>query len=651
MCGIAGFIFRGRETAEAELRAWAGRMAEALIHRGPDDSGVWVDAEAGLGFGFRRLAILDLSPEGHQPMMSACGRYVVVFNGEVYNFLDLRRELSARGHAFRGRSDTEVMLAAFSEWGLTQAVQKFVGMFAFALWDCKERTLHLVRDRLGIKPVYYGWNGRTFLFGSELKALRAYPGFVAEIDRDALALYLRYGYIPAPHSIYRGIHKLIPGSILTLDSLSGEREPAPVRYWSAAQVAERGSSDPLLLDEGEAAEGLDDTLRLAVRSRMIADVPLGAFLSGGIDSSTVVAIMQAYSARPVKTFAIGFHEKSHNEAPHAKTVAAYLGTDHTELYVTPEETRAVIPKLPMLYDEPFSDSSQIATFLVSRLARRHVTVSLSGDGGDELFGGYNRYFLARAIWSNVSRLPRLVRRAVARLMTAWEPAEYDRALNWLRLHPNENCHPFSWGDRIHKAAETLALESPDALYHWLVSHWKNPAQVVEGCSEPVTPWSDPRRLESTGCFEQRMMLRDVVSYLPDDILAKVDRASMGVGLEARVPLLDHRVVEFAARIPLPMKIRGRQGKRLLRQVLYRYVPRNLVERPKMGFGVPIGAWLRGPLRGWAEELLEEKRLKREGYLRPPLVRRAWLEHLSGVRNWQSHLWDVLMFQGWLEQWG
>jgi asparagine synthase (glutamine-hydrolysing) len=586
-------------------------------------------------------------------MLSACGRYVVVFNGEVYNFLDLRKELEAKGHRFRARSDTEVMLAAFNEWGVRAAVRRFVGMFAFALWDRQDRALHLVRDRLGIKPLYYGWNGKTFLFGSELKALRAHPDFAPKVNRDALALYLRYGYIPAPHSIYHGIHKLVPGSILTLknECVWGQQAPTPLAYWSAAEVAGRRSSDPLSIDEREAVARLEDALKESVRLRMIADVPLGAFLSGGIDSSTVVAVMQAHSSRPVKTFTIGFHEEGYNEAIHAKAVAAHLGTDHTELYVTPDEARAVIPKLPTLFDEPFSDSSQIPTFLVSELARRYVTVSLSGDGGDELFGGYPRYFMARKIWSSVGFLPRSSRRLIARLITAWKPTQYDRAFGWLRPQPNGKGRALSIGDRIHKGAELLAIESSDALYHRLVSHWKNPEQVVKGSSEPDTPWSGSRRLAATACFEERMMLRDLVSYLPDDILTKVDRASMGVSLEARVPLLDHRVVEFVARVPPSMKIRRGQGKWLLRQVLYRYVPKHLVERPKMGFGVPIGAWLRGPLRDWAEDLLSEGRLKHEGYLHPQRVRQPWLEHLSGHRNWQYHLWDVLMFQGWLARWG
>jgi asparagine synthase (glutamine-hydrolysing) len=652
MCGIAGFISRD-QADEAGLKARASRMAEALIRRGPDDSGVWVDAKAGLGLGFRRLAIIDLSPEGHQPMLSACGRYVMVFNGEVYNFLELRKELEAKGHRFRGRSDTEVMLAAFSEWSVTAAVPKFVGMFAFALWDRQERALHLVRDRLGIKPLCYGWIGKAFVFGSELKALRAHPDFAPEVDRGALALYLRYGYIPAPHSIYRGIHKLVPGSILTLknECSQGQQESTPAPYWSMAEVTAQGSSGPLLIDEREAVARLEDALKESVRLRMIADVPVGAFLSGGIDSSTVVAVMQAHSSRPVKTFTIGFHEDGYNEATHAKAVADHLGTDHTELYVTSDEARAVIPKLATVFDEPFSDSSQIPTFLVSELARRYVTVSLSGDGGDELFGGYPRYFMALKMWSSVGLLHLSSRRIMARLITLWKPSQYDRAIGWLRPRPNGKGRAISIGDRIHKGAELLTVESSDALYQRLVSIWTKPEEIVKGSSEPDTPWSDPRRLAATACFEERMMLRDLLSYLPDDILTKVDRASMGVSLEARVPLLDHRLVEFAARVPSSMKIRGRRGKWLLRQLLYKYVPKKLVERPKMGFGVPIGAWLRSPLRDWAEDSLSERRLKREGYLHPEQVRQRWLEHLSGHRNWQYHLWDILMFQGWLERWG
>jgi asparagine synthase (glutamine-hydrolysing) len=627
-------------------------MADQLVHRGPDDSGIWVDAGAGIALGFRRLAILDLSPAGHQPMQSACGRFVMVFNGEVYNFLDLREELEPKGHKFRGHSDTEVMLAAISEWGVEPAVKKFVGMFAFALWDRRERALHLVRDRLGIKPLYYGWMGETFLFSSELKALRAHPDFVAEINRGALALQMRHNYIPQPYSIYKGINKLTPGGILTLSAadLPLHQLPAPRPYWSAQKVYEEGIADPFKGTEAEAIEQFDTLLRKAVRKRMVADVPLGAFLSGGVDSSTVVALMQAQSTRPVKTFTIGFYEESYNEARQAKAVAAHLGTDHTELYVTPEETMAVIPKLPTLYDEPFSDSSQIPTYLISALARQQVTVSLSGDGGDELLGGYNRYLLGHSVWKRISCMGKLGRRLGAFALTLLSPQTWSRLFAMIDGFLPPRFRVRIPAEKVGRLAEVLKANTSEEFYSILVSHWNRPAEIVLAAEEPPTILSDPSRWATLPEFTQRMMLVDLITYLPDDILTKVDRASMGVSLEARVPLLDHRVVEYAARIPLSMKIRHGQGKWLLRQILYQYVPQRLIERPKMGFGIPINDWLRGPLRAWAEDLLNEHRLKREGFLSPRPVRKLWEEHLSGQHNWQYYLWDVLMFQTWRDQW-
>jgi asparagine synthase (glutamine-hydrolysing) len=627
-------------------------MADQLIHRGPDDSGVWVDAEAGIALGFRRLAIVDLSPTGHQPMTSSNSRHVMVFNGEVYNFGELRKDLESRGHGFRGHSDTEVMLEAVSEWGLEAAVKKFVGMFAFALWDRRDRVLHLVRDRLGIKPLYWGWQGKTFLFGSELKALRVHPDFDPEINRGALALYLRYGYIPQPHSIYQGIRKLPPGHILSLraGAQTSSELSGTALYWSAKEVYENGAANPFRGSEGEAVEELDRLLRESVRLRMIADVPLGAFLSGGIDSSTVVALMQAQSDRPVKTFTIGFHAQEFNEAAHAKTVAARLGTEHTELYVTPKEALDVIPKLPTLYDEPFADSSQIPTYLVSALTRRHVTVSLSGDGGDELFGGYQRYSNARQFWEAVRRFPHFTRKALDRFIRVCKPATYDRLIGGLGPLLPRLARPSSVGERMYRLAEVMTVRNPEELYRHLVSYWKSPAEVVLNAKEAPIILTQPSDWARLADISQRMMFLDLATYLPDDILAKVDRASMGVSLEARVPILDHRVVEFAARVPISMKIRSGQGKWLLRQVLYRYVPRELVERPKMGFSVPMEDWLRGPLRNWAEELLNQDRLRREGFFRSEPIRELWAEHLSGQRNWQGHLWNVLMFQAWQEKW-
>jgi asparagine synthase (glutamine-hydrolysing) len=646
MCGITGFWQRERAEAAA-LESLARRMAQQLEHRGPDDRGEWADEQAGIGLGFRRLAIVDLSPQGRQPMRSESGRYVITFNGEVYNFGALRRELEPLGHRFRGGSDTEVILAAIEAWGLMRAVERFVGMFAIALWDRAERTLHLVRDRLGIKPLYYGWMEGTLLFGSELKALEVHPDFRADVDRGALALLLRHSYVPAPFSIYRGIQKLPPGTILTLRSAVDEGA-APTPFWSAREVAEAGAADPFTGSEAEAVAELDTLLREAIRLRMIADVPLGAFLSGGIDSSTVVALMQAQSDRPVKTFTIGFHETGYNEAVHAAAVARHLGTEHTELYVTPDEARAVIPRLPAMYDEPFCDPSQIPTYLVSELARRQVTVSLSGDGGDELFGGYNRYFWGQALWRRIGRVPPPMRALAARGLTAISPARWDRGLQRLRPLLPAGVRQRTPGDKLHKMAEVLAVGSPEEMYRGLVSHWKEPERLVIGACEPATAITDRARWAALPGFTRRMMYLDLITYLPDDILAKVDRASMAVSLEARVPLLDHRVVQFAARIPLSMTIKNGQGKWLLRRVLDKYVPSDLIERPKMGFGVPIDAWLRGPLREWAESLLDERRLREEGFFRPEPVRQKWAEHLSGTRNWQYLLWDVLQFQAWLE---
>ena len=642
MCGITGFLDCSRQLNDDELQSTVTRMSDTIRHRGPDDSGAWVDAAAGIALGFRRLAIVDLTPTGHQPMFSADGRFVIVFNGEIYNFAGLRQELIGLGHSFRGTSDTEVMLASVCQWVVEDAVKRFNGMFAFALWDRHEQRLHLVRDRLGIKPLYYTWMEQTLLFGSELKALRAHPAFQAEIDRNALALHLRYSYIPAPYSIYQGVKKLTPGTILTIDATQGPGGAQPQPYWSARQIAEQGVARPFEGSDAEAESELDRLLRQSVSERMIADVPLGAFLSGGVDSSTVVALMQAQSERPVKTFTIGFYEDSYNEAVYAKAVAAHLGTEHTELYVTPEEAKAVIPRLPTLYDEPFSDPSQIPTFLVSQLARRHVTVSLSGDGGDELFAGYNRYYYGRQIWQNVSWLPRPLRAAGGRLLGLFSPGQLEAV--------QKSTRQSEVAEKVRKVAEVLGAENPEAVYYRLVSHWKGPTAVVKGSVEPPTILSDCRRWANLQDFTQRMMFLDLVTYLPDDILVKVDRASMGVSLEGRVPLLDdHRVVEFAWRLPLKFKIRDRQGKWLLRQVLYRYVPPAMIERPKKGFSVPIDAWLRGPLRAWVEDLLSEPRLRQEGYFNPQPIRQKWSEHLEGKHNWHYYLWDVLMFQAWLAE--
>ena len=648
MCGISGFLDTSRRRGTEELRDIVLGMANRLRHRGPDDSGAWVDAATGIALGHRRLSILDLSPLGHQPMHSASGRYALSFNGEIYNFKALRGKLEDLRHSFRGHSDTEVMLACFSQWGVHQAVKRFTGMFAFALWDREERLLHLARDRFGEKPLYYGWMGKTFLFASELKGLRTHPDFKADIDRDALALYFRYGYIPAPYSIYRGCSKVLPGTVLTMAPETGSA-PTVIPYWSVRAIAEQGNANPFTGTETEAVARLDELLRNAVKLQMEADVPLGAFLSGGVDSSTIVALMQAQRAEPVRTFSIGFHEAAYDEAPYAKAVARHLGTAHTELYVTSEEAMAVIPRIPTLYDEPFADPSQIPTFLVSQLARRDVTVSLSGDAGDELFAGYNAYFWGLRVWNHIGRIPRPLRALSARGLTMLSPSSWDSLFRMIEPILPKHLRERNLGSKFRTIAGLLPAESAEALYRAILSHWEAPDSFVIAGSEPPTPLTDRAQWGNLPNLLQCMMYTDAMMYLPDDILVKLDRAGMGVSLETRVPFLDHRVVEFAWQLPDSMKIRDGRGKWILRQVLSRYIPPALIDRPKMGFGVPIKAWLCGPLKEWAEDLLDEKRLKDQGFLNPDPIREKWDEHLSGTVNWENHLWDVLLFQSWLEQ--
>lgn len=644
MCGLTGFINFKNVGANCEdyLRA----MNSALTHRGPDDEGYWIHPQQTLGLAHRRLSILDLTRQGHQPMSSASDRYVIAFNGEVYNFEELRKQLNAT--QWRGHSDTEVMLAAIEEWGVEGAVKKFVGMFAFALWDKKESLLHLVRDRLGIKPLYYGWQGHSFLFGSELKALKAHPEFKGVIDRNSLALFMRHNYIPAPYSIYEGIHKLLPGHILSLSLENPRKASSPVSYWSAKDNVEKGIEEPFTGSEEEAVQQFETLLADAVKLRMVSDVPLGAFLSGGVDSSTVVALMEEHSSQPTKTFTIGFLEDDFNEAQYAKKVANHLGTDHTELYVSASQARDVIPRLPVLYDEPFADASQIPTFLVSELARQKVTVSLSGDGGDELLGGYIRYGRTNTIWNALNRCPLTIRKMLSQVMVSVPPANWDALFHRIGFLLPPSLKVSNKGHKLHLLANLLNPENDEDLYRELVSCWNDPAGVVLGSREPVTPLSSRHHWAKIPTFIERMMFLDLIAYLPDDNLVKVDRASMGVSLEARVPFLDHRVVEFALKLPLQMKIKNGEGKWLLKQILYKYVPRQLIERPKMGFAIPLGSWLRGPLKDWAENLLNEKRLQEEGFFDARLIREKWSEHLSGRRDWQLFLWNVLMFQAWLE---
>ncbi len=658
MCGLTGFLGPrdGRDLADTAMK-----MASAIAHRGPDDASAWADEEAGLGLSHRRLAIVDLSTAGQQPMHSPSGRWVIAFNGEIYNHTALRAVMQAHGvaPAWRGHSDTETLLAAVEHWGLEVSLQHCVGMFAIALWDRESRQLTLARDRFGEKPLYYGWAGDAFVFGSELKALKAYPGFAAPVCRQALSQYLRFLYVPAPRSIYQGIYKLEPGCLLTIKGLPPPIAPvrplrpgeehgtlAVQRWWAFDNLVEdwAGKADK---PAAELLARLESTLEEAVSLQSSADVPLGAFLSGGVDSSTIVALMQRQSSRPVKTFTIGFDEAGFDESPHALSVARHLGTEHHEVRVNSPMAQDVIPRLPHIYDEPFADSSQIPTHLICQAARQHVTVALSGDAGDELFGGYNRHFWGPRLWSCLGKYPYPIRQGISRMLAALPAQGWD-----VLARPVSMVRP---GEKLHKLARALDhTHNVDDLYRNLVSEWQDPGALVlgpdgEAVCEPLSLLDDPLPDVGTESGALRMMYLDTISYLPDDILCKIDRAAMACSLETRVPFLDHRVVEFAWRLPLQMKVRGNVGKWALRQLLYKYVPQELIERPKAGFAVPIGQWLRGPLREWAEDLLSEKRLLLQGYLKAGPIRARWSEHISGKRDHTPSLWAVLIFQAWLEE--
>ncbi|RMG43018.1 MAG: asparagine synthase (glutamine-hydrolyzing) [Candidatus Dadabacteria bacterium] len=650
MCGIAGFI--NPSLSLDQRQALAVKMADAIRSRGPDAAGEWHESEIGLSFAFRRLAIIDLSSQGNQPMSSESGRFTIVFNGEVYNFASLRAKLEKTGHRFRGHSDTEVMLASFEEWGIDNSLSKFNGMFAFAVYDTTNKTLTLARDRVGIKPLYYGFVGGVFAFASELKALKPLGPEFFEVSTESLAYYLRYGYVPAPWSIFKSIYKLEAGSALTIDlerPLDSASSLKPKRYWSLPDKESLKLYDiPVNFDEQVTV--LDNLLSDAVSLRMVADVPLGAFLSGGIDSSTVVALMQKNSTRPVRTFSIGFYEDEYNEAKYAASIAKHLGTEHTELYVSAKEALSVIPLMPSVYDEPFGDSSEIPTYILSRLTREHVTVSLSGDGGDELFCGYNRYVWADKIWRMLSPVPVILRGPLGQLIQAIPVKGWDYFFKIFRPLLPQTLRFTTPGDKAHKLGRLLTLKTKYELYERLITHWENPSLVVTGLNTALPHYGERYSFDDSISYLDYMTSLDFYTYLPDDILVKVDRASMAVSLEARVPVLDHRVVEFSRALPLESKYHAGRTKRILREVLYRYVPKQMLERPKQGFGIPVGEWLRDPLKDWAESLLDERLLKEQGYFIPTVVKAYWSEHLSTRRNWQYLLWDLLMFQAWLNDW-
>jgi asparagine synthase (glutamine-hydrolysing) len=650
VCGIAGLFEPGGATGAEELGRDAAAMADALTHRGPDAHGLWVDPEQGVAFGYRRLAVVDLGPGGAQPMVSSDGRWVLIYNGELYNTGTLRKRLVDHGVAFRGSSDTEVLLEAIGTWGLLPALESCEGMFAFSLWDRRQRELHLVRDRFGEKPLYYGWVGRRLAFASELKSLYLLADFRAEIDRDAVALYLRHNCIPAPHTIYRGISKLLPGQLVTVDVAARPGGILPTRsYWSAREAIEDARKRPFAGTDDSMVDQFESVLSESVGARMLADVPVGAFLSGGVDSSTVVALMQRHSSKPVRTFTVGFADRAFDESTDAAAVAAHLGTDHTPLQVTDSDAIDIIPDIPNIWDEPFGDVSAIPMHLVSKLARSEVTVALSGDGGDELLAGYNRHAWLEQLWRRTSILPAPVRRFAGSALVRLPPTVIDGGARVaMALPPHRQIRNAT--SKVAKTGKVLAARDPEEAYLALVSYWEGAESMVIGAGPSVSMASRPSDWPTLDGITEQMLWLDLVSYLPDDILTKLDRAAMATSLETRVPFLDRAVFDLAWRLPMRAKLREGTTKWILRQVLYRHVPPELVERPKMGFGFPIGSMLRGPLRGWAEELLGERRLRSQGLLDPEPIRRAWQQHLQGSRDLALELWDVLALQAWLERW-
>ena len=649
MCGIVGFYSKSLSMYNDVIN----KMNFAIHHRGPDSSGTWFDKSCGVAFGHQRLSIIDLTKAGNQPMISNSGRFVLTFNGEIYNHLEIRKELENKSSSvkWRGRSDTETLIEGIDFWGIENILKKIEGMFAFGLWDKKKRCLTLARDRIGEKPLYFGWQGKgvnqVFLFGSELKALKVHTEFKEEINRDAISLQLRHSCIPAPYSIYKDINKLLPGHYLQLNESDLKRGllPSPKMYWSLIDSAINGNNNPIELGEKDIQNELEKRLKFSVKKQMISDVPLGAFLSGGIDSSIVTALMQSQSIKPIKTFTIGFNENDLSEAQFSKKIANHLGTEHTELYISPKQAMEVIPKLPYIYDEPFSDSSQIPTILVSQIAKKHVKVVLSGDGGDELFCGYNRYILSKKFSNLFTLMPLPFRKIISSSLKLISPLNWNKISKFL---PSAYQHS-EFGNKIYKGANALEAKTVYELYNILCSSWQNPNSIVKNSQEPLTFLSKSKSQLGELNNQQIMMALDYLTYLPNDILVKVDRASMASSLETRVPLLDHKLIEYAWQIPQSLKLRNGSGKWILKKILNKYVPNKLTERPKMGFGIPIESWLRGPLKDWAEDLLDEKRLQEEGYFNSKLIREKWTEHLGGKKNWHNQLWDILMFQAWKEK--